>query len=117
LVLISSVGSSGAEQLKAKAGVKAGMDREVRFRRAGRNSVDGMTQDDAKLVSLQQLYTMAALELMRARIEDLRSKGNDASAILFLGRNFTLVEALHRRWDALPEPRSVPRPCDIWSWL
>jgi hypothetical protein len=76
-----------------------------------------MTQGDATLTTLQQLYTMAALDLLRTRIEDLKSRGHEANAILFLGRNFPLVQELHRRWDALPEPKGVPRPCDIWSWL
>jgi hypothetical protein len=76
-----------------------------------------MTQGDATLASRQLLYTLAALELMRARIEDLRGKANDFNSLLFLGRNISLLQELHLRWDALPEPKGVPRPCDVWSWL
>lgn len=76
-----------------------------------------MTQGDAKVAAQQLLYTMTALQIMRARIADLRSKDQDASALLFLGRNLPLLQELNHRWDALPELKGVPRPCEIWSWL
>ncbi len=77
-----------------------------------------MTQGDATPTSQQVLYTKAALDLMRARIEDLRGKPNEASALLFLGRNFALVQELHRCWDALPAIKGgLPCPGDVWSWL
>ena len=76
-----------------------------------------MTQGDPTLTYRQLLYTMAALDLMRARIADLRSKPSHADPLLFLGRNISLLQELHRRWDALPEPKGVPRPSDVWSWL
>lgn len=76
-----------------------------------------MTQDDATPTSQQLAYMMAALNLMRARIEELRTTKNDASSILFLGRNFPLVQELHRLWDALPDLKGVPHPCEVWSWL
>jgi hypothetical protein len=79
--------------------------------------MDSMTQCDATLTSQKLLYTRAAIDLMRVRIEELRSRKNDPTSIQFLGRNFPLVQELHRLWDALPERSGVPHPCDVWSWL
>lgn len=76
-----------------------------------------MTQSDAAPTSQQMAYMMAALDLMRARIEELRTRRDDASSIIFLGRNFSLVQELHRLWDALPDLKGVPHPCEVWSWL
>ena len=62
-------------------------------------------------------YLTAALELLRARISDMRTHAVHTDVIYFAGRRSKLVESLNRQWDAVTDRVGVPPPDEVVTWL
>jgi hypothetical protein len=62
-------------------------------------------------------YLSAALELLRARITDMRTHAAKTDIIHFAGRRSTLIESLNHQWDAVTDRVGVPPPDEVVTWL
>jgi hypothetical protein len=62
-------------------------------------------------------YLAAAVALMRARLEEIRTPEDRADVLNFAGRRRDLIGELNRCWDALTERTHVPKPAEVLAWL
>ena len=62
-------------------------------------------------------YLASALELLRARIADIRKHDVRTDLIHFAGRRSQLITTLNSHWDAVTDRAGVPPPDEVITWL
>lgn len=62
-------------------------------------------------------YMASALELLRARLSEIRTPESRSDVLNFAGRKRHLITKLNGHWDELTDRSGVPAPDELMAWL